>query len=198
MPRTHKENERIRQMAKEKIRIAAMELFMKQGYHATSIEDVAKHANISKGLLYNYYKGKEELLSTMIQARIDELIQVMEAASSQESPAEQLKHIVEGAINNVQQKPEVFQFYLHLQTQPESDEVLSKYSKLLIEESARQFHLQCEMFENLGVKEPRKRSLYFSSVLQGLMLMISTYPEQFPVEEMKAQIIHEFCHSSNT
>ncbi|MFL1671768.1 TetR/AcrR family transcriptional regulator [Paenibacillus dendritiformis] len=198
MPRTQKENERIRQMAKEKIRIAAMELFMKQGYHATSIEDVAKHANISKGLLYNYYKGKEELLSTMIQARIDELIQVMEAASSQESPAEQLKHIVEGAINNVQQKPEVFQFYLHLQTQPESDEVLSKYSKLLIEESARQFHLQCEMFENLGVKEPRKRSLYFSSVLQGLMLMISTYPEQFPVEEMKAQIIHEFCHSSNT
>lgn len=198
MPRTQEENERIRQMAKEKIRIAAMELFMKQGYHATSIEDVAKHANISKGLLYNYYKGKEELLSTMIQARIDELIQVMEAASSQESPAEQLKHIVEGAINNVQQKPEVFQFYLHLQTQPESDEVLSKYSKLLIEESARQFHLQCEMFENLGVKEPRKRSLYFSSVLQGLMLMISTYPEQFPVEEMKAQIIHEFCHSSNT
>ncbi|MGG3840328.1 TetR/AcrR family transcriptional regulator [Paenibacillus thiaminolyticus] len=198
MPRTQKENERIRQMAKEKIRIAAMELFMKQGYHATSIEDVAKHAKISKGLLYNYYKGKEELLSTMIQARIDELIQVMEAASSQESPAEQLKHIVEGAINNVQQKPEVFQFYLHLQTQPESDEVLSKYSKLLIEESARQFHLQCEMFENLGVKEPRKRSLYFSSVLQGLMLMISTYPEQFPVEEMKAQIIHEFCHSSNT
>ncbi|CAH8771948.1 TetR/AcrR family transcriptional regulator [Paenibacillus dendritiformis] len=198
MPRTHKENERIRKMAKEKIRIAAMELFMKQGYHATSIEDVAKHANISKGLLYNYYKGKEELLSTMIQARIDELIQVMEAASSQESPAEQLKHIVEGAINNVQQKPEVFQFYLHLQTQPESDEVLSKYSKLLIEESARQFHLQCEMFENLGVKEPRKRSLYFSSVLQGLMLMISTYPEQFPVEEMKAHIIHEFCHSSNT
>ncbi|MFD3272950.1 TetR/AcrR family transcriptional regulator [Paenibacillus dendritiformis] len=198
MPRTQEENERIRQMAKEKIRIAAMELFMKQGYHATSIEDVAKHANISKGLLYNYYKGKEELLSTMIQARIDELIQVMEAASSQESPAEQLKHIVEGAINNVQQKPQVFQFYLHLQTQPESDEVLSKYSKLLIEESARQFHLQCEMFENLGVKEPRKRSLYFSSVLQGLMLMISTYPEQFPVEEMKAQIINEFCHSSNT
>ncbi|BFH69811.1 MAG: TetR/AcrR family transcriptional regulator [Paenibacillus dendritiformis] len=198
MPRTQKENERIRQMAKEKIRIAAMELFMKRGYHATSIEDVAKHANISKGLLYNYYKGKEELLSTMIQARIDELIQVMEAASSQESPAEQLKHIVEGAINNVRQKPEVFQFYLHLQTQPESDEVLSKYSKLLIEESARQFHLQCEMFENLGVKEPRKRSLYFSSVLQGLMFMISAYPEQFPVEEMKAQIIHEFCHSSNT
>ncbi|SFJ17977.1 hypothetical protein SAMN05421852_105141 [Thermoflavimicrobium dichotomicum] len=85
-------------------------------------------------------------------------------------------------------------FYLHLQTQPEAEQVLKKYSKLLNEESARQFELQCEMFEKLGVKEPRKRSLYFSSVhvLQGGMLMISAYPQQFPIEEVKEQIIHEF------
>ncbi|MFD0713204.1 TetR/AcrR family transcriptional regulator [Paenibacillus sp. GCM10027626] len=193
MPRTQEENERIRQISKDKILMAAMELFMKRGYHATSIDDVAKHANISKGLLYNYYKGKEELLGTMVEARINEMVQVMEVAATKETPAGQLKHIAEGAIDNVKEKPEVFRFYLHLQTQPESDQVLAKYSKLLIEESARQFNLQCEMFQNLGVKEPRKRSLYFSSALQGIMLMISTYPEQFPIEEIKAQIILEFC-----
>ncbi|RED35497.1 TetR family transcriptional regulator [Brevibacillus brevis] len=33
-------------------------LFIKKGYHATSIDDVAKQAEISKGLLYDYYKGK--------------------------------------------------------------------------------------------------------------------------------------------
>lgn len=193
MPRTPEENERIRQMSREKILMAAMELFMKRGYHATSIDDVAKHAGISKGLLYNYYKGKEELLATMVEARVGEVAQVMEAAASKETPAEQLKHIVDGALDNVKDNPEVFRFYLHLQTQPESDEVLAKYSKRLIEESARQFNLQCEMFQNLGVKEPRKRSLYFSSALQGIMLMLSTYPEQFPIEEIKAQIIREFC-----
>ncbi|GIO33617.1 MULTISPECIES: TetR/AcrR family transcriptional regulator [Paenibacillus] len=193
MPRTPEENERIRQISKEKILMSAMELFMKQGYHATSIDEVAKHADISKGLLYNYFKGKEELLATMVEARIRELVDVMEAAASKKTPAEQLTYIVEGAIDNVRDKPEVFRFYLHLQTQPESDEVLVKYSKMLIEESARQFNLQCEMFEKLGVKEARKRSLYFSSTLQGSMLMISTYPEQFPIEEIKAQIIQEFC-----
>lgn len=193
MPRTPEENERIRQMSREKILMAAMELFMKRGYHATSIDDVAKHAGISKGLLYNYYKGKEELLATMVEARVGEVAQVMEAAASKETPTEQLKHIVDGALDNVKDNPEVFRFYLHLQTQPESDEVLAKYSKRLIEESARQFNLQCEMFQNLGVKEPRKRSLYFSSALQGIMLMLSTYPEQFPIEEIKAQIIREFC-----
>ncbi|MFE4706333.1 TetR/AcrR family transcriptional regulator [Peribacillus simplex] len=194
MPRTPEENDRIRQASKEKIRAAAMELFMKQGYYATSISDIAKKAGISKGLLYNYYKGKEELLSEMVEARIREVVEVMEEAFTLNTPREQLEHIVNGAIDNIHKKPEVHRFYLHLQTQPEADEDLIKYSHLIIEENARQFELQCKIFESMGEKEPRKRSLYFSSVLQGIMLMISTYQQGFPVEEIKNQIIREFCN----
>ena len=194
MPRTPEENDRIRQASQEKIRAAAMELFMKQGYYATSISDIAKKAGISKGLLYNYYKGKEELLSEMVVARIKEVVEVMEEAFTLNTPREQLEHIINGAIDNIHKKPEVHRFYLHLQTQPEADEDLKKYSHLIIEENARQFEFQCKIFESMGEKEPRKRSLYFSSVLQGIMLMISTYQQGFPVEEIKNQIIREFCN----
>lgn len=195
MPRTPQENERIRQLAKESILKAAMELFIKQGYHATSINNIAEHAGISKGLLYNYFKGKEELLATMVDARVGEIVEVMNQAMAIETPVEQLKHIIEGAIDNVYMKPEVFRFYLHLQTQPEADHELIKYSRFLIEENARQFEFQCEIFEKLGAKDARKRSLYFSSTLQGIMLMISTYPQQFPIEEIKKHIVDEFCNS---
>ncbi|MFJ7509381.1 TetR/AcrR family transcriptional regulator [Peribacillus simplex] len=194
MPRTPEENDRIRQASKEKIRAAAMELFMKQGYYATSISDIAKKAGISKGLLYNYYKGKEELLAEMVEARIKEVVEVMEEAFTLNTPREQLKHIVNGAIDNILKKPEVHRFYLHLQTQPEADDELIKYSHLIIEENARQFEFQCKLFESMGEKEPRKRSLYFSSVLQGIMLMISTYQQGFPVEAIRNQIIREFCN----
>jgi AcrR family transcriptional regulator len=196
MPRTSEENDRIRQATKEKIRVAAMQLFTKQGYYATSISDIAKQAGISKGLLYNYYKGKEELLSEMVEVRIGEVVEVMTEAVSLETPSEQLKYIVNGAIDNIHKNPEVHRFYLHLQTQPEADEELIKYSHLIIEENTRQFELQCNIFERMGEKEPRKRSLYFSSVLQGIMLMISTYPQMFPIEEIKKQIIREFCNYS--
>ncbi|MED4693818.1 TetR/AcrR family transcriptional regulator [Peribacillus frigoritolerans] len=194
MPRTSEENDRIRQASKEKIRAAAMELFIKQGYYATSISDIAKQAGISKGLLYNYYKGKEELLSEMVEDRIKEVAEVMEEAFTLNTPREQLEHIINGAIDNIHQKPEVHRFYLHLQTQPESDKELIKYSHLIIEENARQFEFQCKIFESMGETEPRKRSLYFSSVLQGIMLMVSTYQQGFPIEEIKNQIISEFCN----
>ncbi|WP_243354610.1 TetR/AcrR family transcriptional regulator [Bacillus litorisediminis] len=193
MPRTPEENERIREIAKEKIRNAAMELFIKKGYHPTSIQEVANHAGISKGLLYNYYKGKEQLLANMVDARIQEVVSVMNEAASTDDPREQLKVIINGAIDNVNARPEVFRFFLHLQTQPENDEILNKYSQKLIDESARQFEFQCEIFEKLGADEPRKRSLYFSSILQGIMLMISTYPRKFPIEEIKTQMLRDFC-----
>ncbi|MFF2527961.1 TetR/AcrR family transcriptional regulator [Brevibacillus sp. NPDC058079] len=193
MPRTPAENERIRQAAKDKIHAAAMTLFIKKGYHATSIDDVAKQAQISKGLLYNYYKGKEELLAAMVQIRIEEVKEVMEAATKLATPHEQLRHIVDGALDNVYQRPDVYRFYLNLQTQPEDDRVLASYREQLNEESRRQFEVQCRIFKQLGVKQPRLRSLYFSSALQGAMLMIRTYPEGFPVEEMKEQMIREYC-----
>ncbi|CAI8868603.1 TetR family transcriptional regulator [Brevibacillus sp. IT-7CA2] len=193
MPRTPAENERIRQAAKDKIHAAAMTLFIKKGYHATSIDDVAKQAQISKGLLYNYYKGKEELLAAMVQVRIEEVKEVMEAATKLATPHEQLRHIVDGALDNVYQRPDVYRFYLNLQTQPEDDRVLASYREQLNEESLRQFEVQCRIFKQLGVKQPRLRSLYFSSALQGAMLMMTTYPEGFPVEEMKEQMIREYC-----
>ncbi|TCS93218.1 TetR/AcrR family transcriptional regulator [Hazenella coriacea] len=193
MPRTPEESERIRQITKEKIYLAALELFIQQGYHATSISEVSKQANISKGLIYHYFKGKEDLLATIIETRIREITDVMEQALAKETPTEQIRSIVEGAMDHVWKKPEAHQFFLHMQTQPKSDQVLTKYSQMLIEEAARQFELQCKIFEKLGVKEPVKRSLYFSSSLQGIMLMISTYPQQFPIEEIKKQMIQEFC-----
>ncbi|WP_217559971.1 TetR/AcrR family transcriptional regulator [Paenibacillus sp. GbtcB18] len=195
MPRTQEENDRIRQAAKENIRKAAMEVFIEKGYHASVIDDIAKRAGVSKGLMYNYYKGKEDLLAEMVKMRIEEINHVMHTAAALSSPSEQLRHIIEGAINNVKQHPKIYRFYLHLQTQPEKDKILSRYSQMLNEAMADQFEVQCGFFAKLGSADPRMRSLYFSSTLHGMMLMISTYPDGYPVEEIKEQTIRQFCES---
>lgn len=193
MPRTPEENERIRRATTEQILKATMDMFIEKGYHSTSIDDVAKRAEISKGLLYHYFKGKEDLLAALVKIRLNDILMVMNTAAAIETPAEQIKYIAQGALEDVRRQPEVFRFYLNLFTQPKLDPVIAKYSKMLMDEQARQFEVQTEMFKKLGVKNPRQRSLYFSSTLQGIMLMFSTYPENFPLEEVKAQIIQEFC-----
>jgi len=45
---------------------AAKELFIKQGFHATSMRDIAKRAGVSLGNLYNYYQTKEAIVESII------------------------------------------------------------------------------------------------------------------------------------
>ncbi len=52
-----------------KIIQAATELFIKQGYRKTSVDQVARHAGVAKGTVYLYVKNKGELL---LQAIIEE------------------------------------------------------------------------------------------------------------------------------
>ena len=58
---------------------AAMEAFAEKGYSATRVEEVAKRAGVSKGLLYLYFKTKEDLFKAVIRnfvsPRLDALIQ---------------------------------------------------------------------------------------------------------------------------
>jgi AcrR family transcriptional regulator len=51
---------------KNRIEGAAKELFIKQGFHATSMRDIASGAQTSLGNLYNYYRTKEAILESII------------------------------------------------------------------------------------------------------------------------------------
>ena len=46
---------------KERIMSAALEAFAENGYHATSIDEVAKRAGATKGAVYYYFEDKDDL-----------------------------------------------------------------------------------------------------------------------------------------
>src|SRR5436853_5211288 len=60
---------------KGRIEEAAKQLFIRQGFHATSMRNIAARAGTSLGNLYNYYPTKEAILGSIIskyQQVIDE------------------------------------------------------------------------------------------------------------------------------
>ena len=62
----------------QEITDAAFAAFAENGYAATRVEEVAKRAGVSKGLMYLYFKTKEELFKAVIKSvvirRVDALI----------------------------------------------------------------------------------------------------------------------------
>lgn len=45
---------------------AAIELFMEQGYHATSMRQIAERAGLALGGIYNHFKSKDEIFEAII------------------------------------------------------------------------------------------------------------------------------------
>ena len=55
-------NDDIQRLKREAVLKEAGRAFGKRGYHNTSLDDVAKALQVSKGTLYNYVKDKQEIL----------------------------------------------------------------------------------------------------------------------------------------
>ncbi len=68
----------------QEITEAAFAAFAEKGFTATKVEDVARRAGVSKGLLYLYFKTKEELFKAVIRnvvtPRVDELTRNLDSS----------------------------------------------------------------------------------------------------------------------
>jgi AcrR family transcriptional regulator len=68
---------RARDEKREAVLRTAVQLFLEQGYHSATLNEVAERLNITKPALYNYFRGKEEILFEcwmLGKERVDELI----------------------------------------------------------------------------------------------------------------------------
>ncbi len=54
---------------------AALDCFVERGFAATRLEDVASSAGVSKGTLYLYYEGKDDLFKAVIRSNALPLIE---------------------------------------------------------------------------------------------------------------------------
>jgi AcrR family transcriptional regulator len=54
----------------DEIIVAATEVFGTAGFARTKLEDVARHAKVSKGTLYRYFDSKEALFREMVRANV--------------------------------------------------------------------------------------------------------------------------------
>lgn len=77
-PRTTEQYDKIRQQRKQQILDVALSLFANDGFHASSISKIAKSANISKGLMYNYFESKDDLLLAIVETGLEEMMSIFE------------------------------------------------------------------------------------------------------------------------
>ncbi len=54
-----------KEMAKQKIIQASIEVFIRKGYHSATMDEIGAEIGVSKGTVYTYFKSKEDLIQTI-------------------------------------------------------------------------------------------------------------------------------------
>ncbi|MBN2557342.1 MAG: TetR/AcrR family transcriptional regulator [Clostridia bacterium] len=93
MPRTKEQNEKIRESKKERILDAALSLYVRFGYNGTDMDEVAANAGVAKGLVYYYYKTKNDLFRELFDTAVEkaaDFSRMFYKASESMSPVEKL------------------------------------------------------------------------------------------------------------
>ena len=88
-----------RSQKRKKIIDKAWELFAKNGYEETKVEDITKDLGISKGSFYTYFATKEELLYEVLGKIKKEVIEKLENINVDQTPEKVLEDYVKAKMN---------------------------------------------------------------------------------------------------
>ena len=108
---------------------AALTAFSQKGYHATSLDDIAREAGVSKALIYEHFASKQELHADLIARNARELTQRVAGALSGveiESTVERLTAGLEAFFAFVEERRDAWRMLFRDAADPESSAVLER------------------------------------------------------------------------
>jgi len=87
---------------------AAIRVFARQGFHSTRVADIADEAGVAYGLVYHYFKSKDEVLNELFSERWSLLLAAIgEADNEGESPRAKLEAVAGFIVDSYRHDPEL-------------------------------------------------------------------------------------------
>ncbi|MFH1651462.1 MAG: TetR/AcrR family transcriptional regulator [Chloroflexota bacterium] len=72
----------------------AVKLFAEQGYHNTTLDEVAKGLGITKAALYYYFSGKGQIIRAIMKTSMDQMSRTVKLGSAKMTPREKLREFI--------------------------------------------------------------------------------------------------------
>ncbi len=189
MPRTTEQFEEIRETRKQQIMDVALKLFATRGYDSTSISTIAEEANISKGLLYNYFESKEDLLIQLVNEGFQDMIDAFDLNKDGILTREEYIFFIEEVFTLMSGKLHFYKLYFTLMTQPTVWKLFeSKFSEVI----GPLINTLTDYYKRKGLADPEAESLMVAGLLDGIGFNYIFNPDHYPLDRIRKIIIERF------
>ncbi len=186
-PRSAKQLDDIRKQKKELIMETALELFAENGFHATSISQIAKKAGISKGLTYNYFESKNDILEELIQHGFDAIYADLDLNKEGIVTKEEFIHFIRHSFDLVRENTQHWKLFFSLMVQPH---VANTFTEEYKTKGEPFFQMMYNFIKSQGSKDPEGDLMVISAMIEGAFLYCVAAPDIFPMDIMEEKVIN--------
>jgi len=190
-PRTSEQFERIREDRKQKLIDAAFHVFAEETYHSASVSKIAKEAGVSKGLLYNYFDTKEDLLRAIMSNLMDDILKYFDFSNDAPLTDESVSDWIKKSLYIVKDDVKRWRFYTRLSMQPDVTPIFMEMATGEIQKFMESF---VAYFSSKGVEDPVTYMRYCSAIVDGIQLHVMLDPENFPIEKVESILIKQITN----
>ncbi len=170
---------------------SADELILRRGYKQTTLADIARDSGVPLGNVYYYFKTKESIARTVIDARIESMQQLLIACSIHPDPAERLLAFVDFPL---QRQQDIAEHGCPLGTL--SYEIRRSDSSLTAESSELMrvtLDWCTQQFQAMEKSDPQSLALQLIATLQGMSLVANALNDPSVVAGLVARTREWIC-----
>lgn len=188
-PRTVEQNEEIRKESKHKIMEAAFQLIAVRGYEATSIAMIATEAGVSKGLLYNYFDSKEDLVKELVYSIVDLGDQDMIDLNS-EDPKEAMKSIFKWFFYELRERLDHWRLLTELTMKIEKFDFVRE---IVLAKLNDYIGMLEGLLKRMGYKDPLGEARLIAALFDGIGVHALMLKDEYPIDELERFLIDKYC-----
>ena len=202
MARSPALNEAMRRRSISAIQGAALAEFAEYGFHAATMARIAERAGVTKGLIYNYYATKDELLTALVAERLRGLAADAIEVAPEASARDVLRLRVDQAVARAVTDQEFYRIYFGLLLQPAMAPIIAAVEASLATELDAEATRLASAFAQVS-EQPHTDLLLFQLALNGLALALlirpelRELPEAFPLAVLQERLVELFLSRSD-
>ena len=185
-PRSKTLSKQMKAKSRSAIISAALELFAKKGFSATTTDEIAKKAKVSKGLIFSHFPTKENILLAILDDEIDRFLPKFDQNDEARDPKEKLISFINGWLGLLEKEPLLVLLSLRLNLDESWRKILRKKGKQYVEIYLKKMRA---LLVQAGSKKPDLDCYLIGVLFDGVAANYVAAPKLFPLNDIKNYLV---------
>ncbi|MGQ1889425.1 TetR/AcrR family transcriptional regulator [Thermophagus sp. OGC60D27] len=176
----------MKEIKRERILKEALTLFATKGFHATTIEAIAKAAGVAKGSVYNYFESKEAIIRAVVFDTILEAVDWMDPNHDGVITEGEFFEMIRKSKKWLVENREFLILYYSTVTHPKVNKLLENELWQILEPHMKKAE---DFFIHHGFGNPIAEVRFFFAMLDGISVNYVVDPHNFPLDHAVDRLI---------